>query len=218
MAWFEDRFDAFIDQLTRFGLEYWRRYYGPYKAKVISNNDPSGLGKVLVNCPRSRLGPGNSKWVNPMMMGAGPQCGVFWPPENDDYVFVFFDNGDPTRPCGYLGGWYAEGELHEHLETEDDGSPKQRGFRTPGGHLVSLSDKDGEERVLIRHKDGTIVEWTSSGKVQMGKEGGAFEPMLKGDTVKQWLESHTHPHSWGPTGPPISPLPPTALSDDSETS
>jgi hypothetical protein len=37
MAWFNDKFDAFIDQLTRFGLEYWRRYYGPYKAKVISN-------------------------------------------------------------------------------------------------------------------------------------------------------------------------------------
>jgi hypothetical protein len=218
MAWFNDKFDAFIDQLTRFGLEYWRRYYGPYKAKVISNNDPSGTGRVLVNCPRSRLGEGNSKWVLPMMSGAGPQCGMFWPPEKDDYVFVFFDNGDPERPCGYLGGWYAEGEIHPDLDTESDGSPKQRGFRTPGGHLISLSDKGGEERVLIRHKDGTIVEWTSGGKVQIGKEGGSFEPLLKGTAVKQYIDSHTHPHSWGPTGPPISPLPPTALSDDSETS
>ena len=218
MTWFTDRFDDYIDKLTRFGMEYWRRYYGPYKARVVSNKDPSGLGKVLVECPRARLHESNSRWVLPMMMGAGPQCGWFWPPEKDDFVFVFFDNGDPDKPCGYIGGWYADGELPKDLDTESDGSPKQRGFCTPGGHLVSLSDKDGEERILIRHKDGTLVEWTSGGKVQIGKDGGSFEPMMRGATVKAWLESHTHPHSWGPTGPPIAPFPINGLSEDSETS
>lgn len=218
MAWFEDVFEEFVDYLTRFGLEYFRRYHGPYRAKVIDNKDPGGLGRVLVECPRARLNKNNSQWVLPMMHGAGPGSGIFWPPENDAFVFVFFDNGDPDHPLGYIGGWYAEDEVHDELTPEDDGTPEKRGFRTPGGHLVVMSDKDGEEKVLIRHKDGTIVEWTSDKKVKIGNEDGSFEPLMRGSTVKQWLESHTHPHSWGPTGPPFNPLPPTALSDDSETS
>jgi len=218
MAWFTDRFDDFMDQMIRFGMEYFRRYYGPYRAKVVSNKDPDGLGRVLVDCPRARLPAGNSKWVNPMMHGAGRLSGMFWPPEKGDYVFIFFDNGDPRKPSGYLGGWYAEGELHSELDTESDGSPKKRGFRTPGGHLIALSDKDGEEKILIRHKDGTIVEWSSGGKVRVGKQGGSFEPMMRGTTVKAWLESHTHPHAWGPTLPAAQPFPIDGLSDDSETS
>jgi len=117
-----------------------------------------------------------------------------------------------------MGGWYALDEVSSEHDPEEDGSPKKRGFKTPGGHSITLSDVDGAERVTIRHKDGAIVEWTSDGKVQMGTEGGSFEPMMKGTTVKQWLETHTHPHPWGPTSPPLQPFPVNGLSDDTETS
>jgi uncharacterized protein involved in type VI secretion and phage assembly len=160
-----------------------------------------------------------------MMQGAGSSQGIFWPPEEKEYVWVFFENGDPTVPLAYMGGWFAAEDVPapdedkgNSLDPEDDGAPKKRGFMTPGGHSVVLSDKNGEERVTIRHKDGTIVQWTEEKKVKVGKEGGSFEPMMKGSTVKQWLDSHTHPHSWGPTGPPASPLPSNALSEDTETS
>lgn len=218
MPFFASKFDEFMNYLVRFGLEYYRRYYGPYRAKVVNNKDPEGLGRIIVEVPRARLSSRNAKWVLPMMHGAGKEHGIFWPPEKDDYVFVFFDNGDPERPIGYMGGWYAEGEIHSEFTQESDGTPKKRGFRTPGGHLVAMSDVDGKEKVLIRHKDGTIVEWTSDKKVKIGKEGGSFEPMMKGSTVKQWLASHTHPHAWGPTGPPTQPFPAKGLSDDVEGS
>lgn len=218
MPFFEDKFDEFISYLVRFGLEYYRRYYGPYRARVINNKDPEGLGRIIVEVPRARFPSQNAKWVLPMMHGAGKEHGFFWPPEEGDYVFVFFDNGDPERPAGYMGGWYAEKEIHSGLGPETDGTPKKRGLRTPGGHLIAMSDVDGKEKITIRHKDGTIVEWTDDKKVKVGKEGGSFEPMMKGSTVKQWLESHTHPHSWGPTGPPIQPFPPKGLSDDAENS
>lgn len=218
MPFFENKLEEFLDYLVRFGLEYYRRYYGPYRARVISNKDPEGLGRITVEVPRAKLHQLNAKWVFPMMHGAGKEHGIFWPPEENDYVFVFFDNGDPERPLGYMGGWYAEKEVHSELSPEDDGSIKKRGFRTPGGHLIVMSDVNGKEKVLIRHKDGTAIEWTDDKKVKIGKESGSFEPMFKASTVKQWLESHTHPHSWGPTGPPIQPFPPKGLSDDVENS
>ena len=153
-----------------------------------------------------------------MWWGAAVKSGLFWPPETGEYVFVFFDNGDPTKPIAYVGGWYAPDEVPDEFEPDSEGNPKKRGFKTPGGHIICLDDTDGKEVVRIRHKDGTVVEWTDKKKVRIGKEDGSFEPMLKGSTVKRWLENHVHPHSWGPTGKPIQPLPPGALSGDTETS
>ena len=211
-------FQEFLRNLMRFGLEYWRRYYGPYRAKVINNKDPEGMGRIIVECLRARLPEGNANWVLPMMNGAGNEYGVFWPPEEGDFVWVFFDNGDPTVPSCYLGGWYAPEEVDDEFLPEDDGTVNKRGFKTKGGHRIILDDSDGTEKITIRHKDGTIVQWTEDNKVKMGAEDGSFEPMMKGTTVKQWLETHTHPHSWGPTGAPIQPFPAGGLSDDTETS
>ena len=218
MPFFSDKLEEFMDYLVRFGLEYYRRYYGPYRAKVISNQDPQGLGRIIVECPRARFSAQNAKWVFPMMHGAGNQYGVFCPPEIGDYVFIFFDNGDPVQPLCYMGGWYADGEVNPKFKPNSDGAPQKRGFATPGGHVVAMSDVSGQEQILIQHKNGTIVKWTSDNKVQMGKDGGSFEPMMKGETVKQWLLSHTHPQAFGPTGPPIEEFPSDGLSSDSETS
>lgn len=210
-------FENFIEKIQRLGMEEFRRYHGPYRAQVLSNQDPDGLGRVLVECPRAKFLGKNAVWVDPMWWGAGDGTGIFWPPEDSEFVFVFFDNGDPTKPMAYVGGWYARDEVPEEFDPDEEGHPKKRGFKTPGGHVILLDDTDGKEIIRIRHKDGTVVEWTDDGQVKIGKEGGSYEPLLKGSTVKQWLESHTHPHSWGPTGPPISPLPPNALSKDTET-
>lgn len=218
MGFFDDPLKTLVDEIVRFGLEYFRRYYGPYRARVLSNKDPSGTGRVRVQVPRASIGPNSQEWILPMMAGSGPKCGVFWPPEENDYVWVFFDNGDPEEPACYLGGWYAEDEIDEEFDPEDDGTPLKRGMKTPGGHFISFSDKKGEEKIRIRHKDGTIIEWDENNKVKMGKDGGTFEPMMRGTTVKQWLETHTHPHSWGPTGAPIQPFPQNGLSEDTETS
>lgn len=218
MPFFADAFEEFIDNLMRFGAEYYRLYYGPYRAKVITNKDPEGAGRILVECPRARLPARNAQWALPMMHGAGKQHGIFWPPEDGDFVFIFFDNGDPRNPLCYMGGWYDPGEIHPEFKQKSDGTPQKRGFRTPGGHLIALSDEDDKEKILIRHKDGTAIEWTSDNKVKIGKEDGSFEPMLKGSTVKKWLENHSHGHSWGPTGPPLQPFPLDGLSDDVEGS
>jgi len=216
-------FTTFIEYLYRYGLEFFRRYHGPYKALVINNHDPEGLGRIIVECPRARLGPGNTSWVLPMMQGAGSAQGIFWPPEEKEYVWVFFENGDPTIPLAYMGGWYAaedvpDGDKDNSLDPEDDGAPKKRGFQTPGGHSVVLDDKGGEEKITIRHKNGTIIQWTEGNKVKLGKEDGSFEPLVRGNAWKQWAENHTHPHSWGPTSKPIQPIPSDVLSDDTETS
>ena len=89
---------------------------------------------------------------------------------------------------------------------------------TLGGHRLVFDDKEGEESITIEHKSGQIFQITPEGKVKAGKKDGSFEPMMRGETVKAYLEGHTHSHAWGPTGPPIQPFPPKGLSEDTETS
>ena len=210
-------FEDFLENLFRFGLEYFRKYYGPYRALVIDNKDPAGQGRILVACPRARISGSNGVWLSPMMHGAGKNSGVFWPPVIDDAVWIFFDNGDPLRPLGYMGGWYSKGDLSTELAPNSSGSPEKRGFITPGGNRIVLDDTTGSETITISRKDGCRVRVGES-KVSIGSKNGSYEPMMRGSTAKKWMESHTHPHSFGPTGTPIVPFPIDGLSDDTETS
>jgi hypothetical protein len=211
-------FREFLANLRMFGMEYFRRYYGPYRARVEDNADPLGLGRIQISCPRARITALNGVWILPMAAGAGDTAGVFWPPAEGETVWVFFDNGDFNEPMCYMGGWFATDEIPDYLKPEDGESPTKRGLMTLGGHRLVFEDKEGEEDITIEHKNGQVFQITSDGKVKAGKKDGSFEPMMKGTTVKQYLEGHTHPHSWGPTGPPIQPFPPKGLSDDTETS
>lgn len=210
----------FLDKVYRFGLEFFRRYYGPYRAIVVSNKDPKKQGRIQVSCPRARLARGNGVWVYPMMHGAGGGKGTFWPPEEGDAVWIFFDNGDPTYPLGYVGGWFggvSTSEVPSDLSPDGDNVPKKRGFVTPGGCKIILDDTSGSEEIKIEQPDGMRL-LISGSSVKIGDKHGFFQKMFKAETVKLWLETHTHSHPFGPTGPPVAPFPPTGLSDDVENS
>ena len=211
----------FIEDIYRYGLEKFRRYYGPYRANVTSNKDPLHQGRVQVACPRARLPTQNGIWVYPMMYGAGKNKGVFWPPEEGDSVWIFFDNGDPEVPIGYVGGWYGGQPLSEvAAELTPDGTthqPHKRGFITPGGAKIILDDTSGSEQIRVEHKSGLRVLLTGT-KVKVGKKDGSFEPMMRGSTARKWLKTHVHSHPMGPTGPSTTPIPTDILSEDTETS
>lgn len=223
----------FIEEIYRFGLERFRRYYGPYKAVVVSNKDPQSKGRIQVSCPRARLGVDNKKWLYPMEQGAGLNKGAFWPPDIGDGVWIFFDNGDPTRPLCYIGGWYGgeqKTELSQSFAPDSNNSPNRRGFLTPGkkdaqtgvptgvgGHKIILDDTSGEELVIIEHVNGQRILIDKNG-VMIGNKNGQFERIIKGDTFKKYMESHIHPTPVGPSGVPTEPVPDEALSKDTKTS
>jgi hypothetical protein len=210
-------FDEFTGNLKRLGLEYFRRYYGPYRAIVEDNADPAGLGRVTVSCPRARMLKDNGHWLFPMAAGAGPGHGEFFPPEKGDAVWIFFDNGDPNEPACYLGGWYHGSDIDSELAPSPKNAPKKRGWVTPGGNKIIIDDTNGSESILVKQKSGKIVRITKD-KISVGSKDGSFEPMLLGKQVKNWLDNHTHPHAYGPTQKPLTPLPQNALSSDTETS
>jgi uncharacterized protein involved in type VI secretion and phage assembly len=220
----------FVESIYRFGLERFRRYYGPYRAIVVSNQDPQFKGRIQIHCPRARLNPDNNIWIQPMDAGAGSNKGQFWPPDIGDGVWIFFDNGDPTKPLCYMGGWYGgvqQTELNQALAPDSSGNPVRKGWVSPGqknpngtwagGHQIILDDTSGQEQLIVQHSSGLRVLITND-SVSVGSEDGEFEPMIKGSTAQEWFNTHIHDSAVGPTSPPSIPFPEAALSQNTKTS
>lgn len=167
-----------IGWLSEFGMEYFGRFYGVYRAKVTNNRDDENQGRIKIKCPKVNGDAELLEWAYPIFRAAGTH-GEFWPPEEGDTVWVCFDHGDPQYPM-YLGGWYAKEELDEDFHVEGSGegtkSPTTRGWTTKGGHKILLDDKAGDETITIRWAAGedasTVVISRDGVEIRLSKGAG----------------------------------------------
>lgn len=143
--------EEILDNITRYGVEFYRVYPGLYRAVVTANNDPKGRGRVQAHVP-SMQQRALTTWIKPAMMGAGRGRGFFWPPEVGDPIYVSFAQGQPSRPECYIGGWFGyrggTSDVPDALGYSGD-YPDIRGFVTRWGHKLAFSDEDGSEYVEI---------------------------------------------------------------------
>jgi len=143
--------EEILDNITRYGIEFYRVYPGLYRAIVTANDDPKGKGRVQAHVP-SIQEEAMPVWIKAAMPGAGKGRGFFWPPEVGDPVFVSFAEGQPSRPECYIGGWFGyrggSSDVPDALGYSGD-YPDIRGMVTRWGHKLIFSDEDGGERVEI---------------------------------------------------------------------
>jgi hypothetical protein len=150
-----------VDELRQYiqhlGIERALRvYYNIYRAFVIDNADPDMRGRIRIACPQVGHDPQQglqTMWVDPLFDAAGNNFGAFFPPVTGSLVRVFFDNGNPSTPIGYFGGWYTQTSGKFPLPTEfayaADGTPQKRGFVTRAGHQLIFNDEAGKESISI---------------------------------------------------------------------
>lgn len=165
----ERRLRDFYERLDRFGLEWFRKFYAPYRGIVMDNKDPEQRGRVLATIPdvghTLELFP--KVWIDPMFAAAGTDRGSLMVPEVGDSVRVWFDSGNAGTPIGYLGGWFGQGELPKELAYSASGYPERRGFVSRLGHAVWVSDEPGKEEVhLTWHKAASSDTATNTGDIK----------------------------------------------------
>ena len=143
--------EQILDNITRYGIEFYRVYPGLYRGIVTRNDDPRKQGRIQAHIAAMQE-RALDVWIKAASAGAGDGRGMFWPPEVGDTVFVSFAQGQPGRPECYFGGWFAyrddSSDVPDDLGYSGD-YPDQRGLVTRMGHKLIFSDADGDERVEL---------------------------------------------------------------------
>ncbi len=144
-GWLADQVFAVFTEIAEYGLERrMRRFYGDYPGKVTNAEDPQGQGRVRVSCQVVHGHDGElGLWAYPVTPYAGPDRGFFFPPEEDDPVWVSFDHGKSDQPR-VSGSWWRNFGSARKPETAEtpkefayvDGKPQRRGIKTKKGILL----------------------------------------------------------------------------------
>ncbi len=92
---------------------------------------------------------------------------------------------------------------------------------------ISLRDEKSNEieicgeAITLKHNGGSTVRIEGSSITIEAKEiklgQGAAQALIKGDVFQQLFNAHSHPTSWGPSGPPSTPMTPDMLSQTGKT-
>jgi uncharacterized protein involved in type VI secretion and phage assembly len=129
------------------------KFFGKYRGKVASNQDPLYLGRVQVVVP-AILGEGRQSWAMPCTPYAGPDVGWFAVPPVGANIWVEFEGGDPDYPI-WAGCFWGENELPQNAKV--DQPVEVQVFRVKGitFTLSNLGDNKGltlevEEPVVQR--------------------------------------------------------------------
>lgn len=130
---------------------------------VTNNEDPDGMGRIKVKFPWLS-DEDESNWARVATPMAGKERGLYFLPEVDDEVLVAFEHGDMHFP-------YIIGSLWNGTDTppvtNDDGKNNVRLIKSRSGHVISLNDEDGKEKIEIIDKDeaNSIVIDTSENTI-----------------------------------------------------
>ena len=208
-------FKQFLDRIRFEGLSPFGRYYGVWKGKVLNTTDNDNQGKIQVAVPEV-----SGSDTIPVANLAYPMDPMFasFPPDVGDWVWVFFEQGDPRFPI-YIGHWWAKNERPSDLNPPANTAPTKRFFVTESGHRLVFDDTSGSEEITLLHKGGAFVKLLADGtieidagtnEVHVGRTeiGGTPNPIL--DTVAtgtsmQTGPGHVHLTSQGPTSGPLTP-------------
>lgn len=126
------------------------RVFGVAVGLVTNNQDPDGMARVKLKFPWLS-DDDESYWARMAVPMAGNNRGVYFLPEVGDEVLVAFEHGSVDFP--YVLGALWNGK-DQPPESNSDGNNDTRTIRSRSGHILRLSDKDGDEKIEIIDKSG----------------------------------------------------------------
>jgi phage protein D/phage baseplate assembly protein gpV len=103
-----------------------------------------------------------TEWARVVSLGAGKDRGMFWMPEVNDEVLVFFEQGDVRRPYVVGGLWNGQDTGPEGADENGyfkNGNVFKRTIKARNGGQIQFVEDDGtdEKLVIQAHKDGKLI-------------------------------------------------------------
>ena len=144
------------------------KMFGVEVSIVTNVQDPDKIGRVKVCFPRLPGKP-ESDWVRVVQPAAGAGRGFYWLPEVNDEVLVAFERGQANKPYVIGALWNGKDAPMKDAYTDENTT---RMIQTKSGHQILLSDKDGEEKIVIADKSGKrTVTWDVKNKKLLFEAG-----------------------------------------------
>lgn len=125
-----------------------------YNARVVSTEDPDGLGRVQVALDGFETSI-ELPWIRLVGPYASKGFGAVFLPEVDDEVVVLQGDGDGLDQMMCLGAVYNGARKPSY--SNDDGDNNIKEIRTRSGHAIRFDDKDGEEKLTVQTPDARLV-------------------------------------------------------------
>jgi len=127
------------------------RWSGVVPARVTSNVDPDGWGRIQVQFFWQEDGP--TTWLRMMTPSAGSDRGMLFLPEQGDEVWVAFEDGDPERGRILGCAWNGQDKppIEQFLPTDNQNNDVKRIVTKSGTRLQMLDSKqdDGTNRASL---------------------------------------------------------------------
>lgn len=127
------------------------KFFGKYRGKVTSSQDPQNLGRIQVSVP-AVLGSGHLSWAMPCTPYAGKDIGMFAVPPVGSNIWVEFEGGDLDSPI-WSGCFWGEGELPQNARVSEP--DKVQVFRT-AGITCTLSNLGNNKGVTLEVKSPVV--------------------------------------------------------------
>jgi len=131
------------------------RYYGKYRATVVSNEDPLVLGRLMLQVP-DVLGEVPSSWALPCLPAVGKQMGVFALPAFGSTVWVEFEQGDPDYPIWVGGFWGSAVEVPPLAVAAVPGTQNIL-LQTTGQNFLLITDTPGPQGGIVLKSTGASM-------------------------------------------------------------
>jgi uncharacterized protein involved in type VI secretion and phage assembly len=116
------------------------RFYGMVLAKVVRNDDPQGLGRVLLSYTLLDKSSHGTNWVRI----ATPNKGIAFLPEPGDEVLVMFAGGQVNAP--YVIGCLWNGEHKPPVQNKEGDKNNLRVIQSRSGHTFTFDDTEDKDK------------------------------------------------------------------------
>jgi hypothetical protein len=145
-------------------LRHAGKYYGKYSGEVTDNQDKDQVGKIKVKV-QSVFGVDMEVTARPCL-----PYGHFFVPPKGVKVWIEFEAGDPNFPI-WVGTWPPVGATPTKAALTP---PDNRVIQTASGHTIEIMDKEGEEKIVIKHKGNSFVSIDKDGTAIVGNKNGSM--------------------------------------------
>ncbi|MPS72963.1 MAG: type VI secretion system tip protein VgrG [Chryseobacterium sp.] len=124
-------------------------------ARVVDNDDPSGMGRVRVQFPWQENKGEKTPWIRLIQPHSGSGKGFHFIPEIGEEVLVGFESQNAEKP--FVMGMHYNGSETSGYSTSDNSI---KAIHTRSGHIIKFTE---DESIIITDKSGNIIEFDTVG-------------------------------------------------------